>query len=903
MKKILICLLSWIVVCPAAAQFTMLGKATQIDCHCFTLTPDTTEQSGAIWNNQKIDLSQSFDYQFSIFLGCKDVPGADGIAFVLQPNLNFYDSIGMSLGYAGIVPSVGVTIDTWQNGSPTTAAFHGDPTYDHISIQLNGDLDHRDSMAPLPVNNIAGPVRALPTHDNIEDCKWHILRVRWDVDTKTLTAYIDGAQRVSVVKDFVADLFNNDPMVHWGFTGSTGDNTNLQQVCTALKPSFAITAPTRCSNDTVSFTDQTISFSPISKMYWDFGDGSALDSTSINPFHFYPEPGNYTVTQTVLGADGCTESYSRPLIIGSKPIADFTFNTACMLDSTVRFTNTSTAAFGTISKWFWGFGDGAASAQKSPSHIFKRAGLYKVIMIATSQEGCISDPVVHMVQIYEKPIANFTLPTTRCVGGASVFSSTSTVNDGTIASWAWQSLVPDTSFENVPEPVFSYSAKGDYTVSHTVISSNGCVSEPVSKSFTIGNGPTAAFKVGPVCLTAPVKFTDASVGTPTDPVNGWWWDLGYEVVSTSQNPTNKYPWEGEYLVRLVAKTSSGCISDTIQQSIRFNPPPVARFGTSSPVCANTAFQLRDSSSHAAGTIKAWYWSVDNGITSPVQNPTILLPAGSHQVKLVVLGSDGCASDTTVQGVLVNPAPVVDFAIAEACKNTFVSLTGVLRSGPVVNSWNWQFHDGGVANNAGTQKLYTTSGVFPVQLTGTSVMGCRSDIVTKNITIFDAAAFAGNDTAIIINEPFQLNGTGGLTYEWTPPAGLNNPRIPNPVATLAQDKQYVVKVTTARGCIGYDSINIRVFLAPEIYVPKAFSPNSDGLNDLLKAIPVAIRDFKHFSVYSRYGELVFTTTIPSKGWDGMYNGRKQNNAAFVWYASGVGFNGQLVFRKGSVVLIR
>ena len=84
MKKILICLLSWIVVCPAAAQFTMLGKATQIDCHCFTLTPDTTEQSGAVFNNQKIDLSQSFDYQFSIFLGCKDVPGADGIAFVVQ---------------------------------------------------------------------------------------------------------------------------------------------------------------------------------------------------------------------------------------------------------------------------------------------------------------------------------------------------------------------------------------------------------------------------------------------------------------------------------------------------------------------------------------------------------------------------------------------------------------------------------------------------------------------------------------------------------------------------------------------------------------------------------------------------------------------------------------------------
>ncbi len=331
MKKILFCLLSWIAVNTTAAQYAVRGDATQIDCHCYTLTPDTLNQSGSIWNQQKINLNLSFDYQFSIFLGCKDVPGADGIAFVLQPAINHSDSIGMSLGYNGISPAVAVTIDTWQNGSPTTSAFHGDPPFDHIAIQLNGDLDHRDSVAPLPINNIAGPVRALQGNDNIEDCKWHILRVQWDAVTKTLTAYIDGVQRLSVSKDFVTDLFGKDPMVVWGFTGSTGDNTNIQQVCTALMPSFSFAnGQNKCANDTIFFYDKTISFSPVAKMYWDFGDGSPVDSTSINPKHSYALPGNYTVVQTVLGADGCLESYSQQLIIGSKPVADFNFNNACV---------------------------------------------------------------------------------------------------------------------------------------------------------------------------------------------------------------------------------------------------------------------------------------------------------------------------------------------------------------------------------------------------------------------------------------------------------------------------------------------------------------------------------------------------------------------------------------------
>ena len=104
----------------------------------------------------KINLSDPFDFKFSVFPGSADDLGADGMAFVLQPiSTNIGDSrrgIGIS---KEISPSIGITIDTWQN------ANNNDPAFDHISIQRNGDLNHNS------LNNISGPVTALAGNDHI----------------------------------------------------------------------------------------------------------------------------------------------------------------------------------------------------------------------------------------------------------------------------------------------------------------------------------------------------------------------------------------------------------------------------------------------------------------------------------------------------------------------------------------------------------------------------------------------------------------------------------------------------------------------------------------------------------------------------------------------------------------
>jgi gliding motility-associated-like protein len=167
-----------------------------------------------------------------------------------------------------------------------------------------------------------------------------------------------------------------------------------------------------------------------------------------------------------------------------------------------------------------------------------------------------------------------------------------------------------------------------------------------------------------------------------------------------------------------------------------------------------------------------------------------------------------------------------------------------------------------------------------------------------------AAFAGKDTAVVVGQPLQLNASGGDSYQWTPATGLSNPDIPNPVANLNEDIRYFLRVSTDEGCVGFDTLNVRVFrTAPDIFVPTAFTPNGDGLNDLLVPLPVGISEYEYFRVYNRYGQLVFSTTEVGKGWDGKISGKDQGSDTFAWYVRGRDYTGKVIFKKGISTLIR
>jgi hypothetical protein len=116
-------------------------------------------------------------------------------------------------GYAGLPGnSLAIEYDTYQNSQ--------DPAYDHIAIESGGSVNH----------NIAGPVQASASASNIKDCAWHTTEIIWNVNTQTYSVYFDGTLRLTYTGNIVANFFGGNPIVNWGWSGSTGGATDDQEI-------------------------------------------------------------------------------------------------------------------------------------------------------------------------------------------------------------------------------------------------------------------------------------------------------------------------------------------------------------------------------------------------------------------------------------------------------------------------------------------------------------------------------------------------------------------------------------------------------------------------------------------------------------------------------------------------
>jgi gliding motility-associated-like protein len=108
-----------------------------------------------------------------------------------------------------------------------------------------------------------------------------------------------------------------------------------------------------------------------------------------------------------------------------------------------------------------------------------------------------------------------------------------------------------------------------------------------------------------------------------------------------------------------------------------------------------------------------------------------------------------------------------------------------------------------------------------------------------------------------------------------------------------------------GCVTTDTLKVHVFDSSmvDVLVPKAFTPNGDGVNDLARAYPAGLKTVEFFRVYDRHGRLVFETRNPSEGWNGKYRDRDLPMEVYHWVAKGIDFKGNTVMREGNILLVR
>jgi gliding motility-associated-like protein len=267
---------------------------------------------------------------------------------------------------------------------------------------------------------------------------------------------------------------------------------------------------------------------------------------------------------------------------------------------------------------------------------------------------------------------------------------------------------------------------------------------------------------------------------------------------------------------------------------------------------------------------SYVWS-----SNPPQNGQTAnnLPAGKYFV--TVTDGNGCKQTDSVVIVIINVINVNAQVNDPTCNGDSDGSINVNPSGgvaPYTYAWS----------NGGTGSSVSGLAVGTYGVTVTDANGCNA---VSNIVVNQPPSInvdAGTDQFISESQSTILNPSvsppGSYVYSWSPPGSLSDPNIKNPVATPPATTVYTLIVTDANNCTGMDSVKITVLPVFDLTLPNAFTPNSDGKNDLFfTAQNVELVEIR---IFNRWGEMVYAGTGP---WDGTSNGIKQPADVYVYRA--------------------
>lgn len=856
---------------PANAQYQVNGNSVSTSCNCWRLTPASNGQNGSVWNVNLFDLSNPFNFNFDVFLGCND-GGADGIAFVLQPLSVNAGSSGGGIGYQGINPSLAVELDNYQNS--------GEPSYDHIALQRNGDVSHTGA------NNLAGPVPISASSNNVEDCAWHTLNIVWDPVSQTLTVYFDGVLRLTYTGDIINNIFGGNPNVYWGFTSATGGANNLHQFCNALDPGFIVASPSQCVGSPTEFeSTSTVATGFVTDFQWDFGDGNTATGTQVS--NTYATPGNYTVTLTIT-SEGCTESTTTQVTINPQPnftlgsdqsICDgesyqivanglvggeqLLWNPTAGLDNPGVSNPTATPA--TTSTYTLGVVDANGCANADDIEITVNplpvadAGPDQTIcngdvttMAATGGTQYSWNPTTDLVNgtsatTSASPTATtlYTLTVTDVNGCTDTDDMTITVNPLPIVdaganeaicdeqsvqlnasgalTYSWS---PSTDLDDatVSNPTFSGSQTTTYTVTGT--DANGCT-DTDDVEITVYPLPVAEFEApADVCLTYPTIITDNSTG------NGliYNWTFGDGNSSSDQAPVHTYATDGTFTINLSLTDVNGCqATDSETATVLPLPQPQMNINDGQEFCEFEEIQFEN---QTIGSITDVHWDFgDNAFLpaypntqSSLSNPTFYydnFAFSPYTVTLIITDNNGCVNYTQ-SVIIVHDKPEADFASTIVCEGVATDFTDestVLVS--TFTNWQWEFGDNfGTSSQQNPVYLYQETGIYTTELIATTDAGC-SDTIFHEVIVnpVPEVSISGIDTCLNDETSFTNSSIpqDNTITNWEWEFGDGNTATGDSAAhTYLNHGIYTVTLTATSdsGCVSSGTTEIEVFPNPE-----------------------------------------------------------------------------------------
>jgi PKD repeat protein len=583
-----------------------------------------------------------------------------------------------------------------------------------------------------------------------------------------------------------------------------------------------------CMDSAILFEDEsTVPGGSIVSWRWDFGDTTFAPVPDTS--HIYITPGPRNVKLVIVTDHGCKDSITQVVAPYDKPIAAFSFTDRCR-DTAISFIDNSNPGNSTIVSWYWDFGNGTSDLLQNPSKLYGVSGFYDVMLRVVTDHGC-RDSVTHLVSAHPLPSADFTF-VNSCVDSAIVLTDISTVDTGSIVSWAWD--FADGNNSAVQHPSHLYAVAGSYNVRLTVFSDKGCRSNNRRRRIDAWTLPVSDFVFADKCADSAVNFTDTST-ISSGSIISWDWTFGSSGTANTQNASHQFPGEGNYPVTLVTTSDHGC-KGTIGKLVTIHPLPVVDFQPTAG-CRNSLVNFTNTSTIVTGANVDWIWDLDDGGSATTEHPTFTYALqGTKQVRLTVTSDFGCRADS-VKDVTIHPTPAAAFGFQPVCQGSFTPFVdqSTLSSGNI-SSWIWDFGDGGNADTSRSQNpqyIYSDSGNFIARMIIVTNQGCR-DTAFRTVKVYanpivDFTTSVDNGCEALPVD-FIDNSTvadGTLTgWDWSFGDG-NFAFEQNPVHVFEQDGTYGVSLTvrSSLGCATTTLFPDRIVVYPNPVADFIASPDS------------------------------------------------------------------------------
>ena len=621
-------------------------------------------------------------------------------------------------------------------------------------------------------------------------------------------------------------------------------NAGADKILTCTDTSFLIGSPSSIGN--------TYAWSPVSNL-----DNPAIAQPTVSG------PGNYTLTVTKT-SNGCK---ATDAVLISQNITPPIANAGA--DKTLTCTNISfligTAEItGNTYNWSPTSGlDISSIAQPTVSE----PGTY-ILTVKNNSNGCVSTDEITINKNITLPFADAGANQTLTCTNPSLQIGTAAITGNT---YLW-SPANGLSNAGLAQPIANVAGTFTLTVTNTA---NGCKS---TDNVTMAIDTIRPFADAGVSKTLTCATTSVSIGTAAIPGNTYSWSPinGLNDPSIAQPTTNTL---NNYTVT-VTKNSNGCKSSD-QVIILQNITTSQAFAGNDLVltCTNQNVQIGSPSQPG----NSYAWSPANGLNNAASAQPIANKPGTYTLTVTNL-VNGCTTNDVVNVRIDTLRPVANAGIDKSLNCAVKSL---IIGTPAVsgNTYAWQSAPG-ISNTAVAQPAVNATGTYSLTVTK-NANGCiASDAVTIFIDTIRPIANAGEDQTFGCPHESLTVGTPALpnmSYTWLNALGLSENNIAQPTTDTAGTFVLAV-VNRVNYC---KSAPDTVVISPRncecsFFVPTAFSPNNDGINDVLTPFKYCddYRDFS-FSIFNRWGELVFKSDDIINGWNGVFKSESQQVDSYIW----------------------